>query len=187
MHAQYLMEMGSETAIYTEAVQMKWAHIIPVFRCLIIISHYCGHWFSMGISRYIRFRKHKTMEASESHTVKAERRVALAVKTVLSNTGAITSYSVYLSGNMDGNNNCKVRIMKFPDGNTLGWRTAQAIYKITLKQEFAKMNKLSGTMFSSRLKTEALDKSMVDCLKVPSYGSMECWLVLRWRGSYMNS
>jgi hypothetical protein len=157
---------------------MKWVHIIPVFRCQIIISHYCGHWFSTGISRYIRFSKHKTMEASEYHPVKADRQVALAGQTVLSKKGAITSYSMYLSGNMDGNNNCKLQIIKFPDGKTLGWCTDQAIYKITLKEEFAKMNKLTGTMFSSSLKTKASDKSMV-----PSFGSMECWLVLRWRCS----
>jgi hypothetical protein len=115
-------------------------------------------------------RKHKTIEASESHPVKADRRVALAGQTVLSKTGTITSYSIYLSGNMDGKNNCKVWIMKFPDGKTLGWRTAQAIYKITLKEEFAKMNKLTGTMFSSSLKTKASDKSMVPSFRVRIVG-----------------
>jgi hypothetical protein len=40
--------------------------MIPVFRCLVIetiVSQYCGHFSSAGVTRYIRFREPKSLEA----------------------------------------------------------------------------------------------------------------------------
>jgi hypothetical protein len=51
-----------ERVVYGEIVQMKQDRIIPIFRCQVvemIVSEYCGHWSSAGVSRYIRFREPK--------------------------------------------------------------------------------------------------------------------------------
>jgi hypothetical protein len=40
--------------------------MIPVLRCLVIetiVSQYCGHFSSAGVTRYICFGEPKTMEA----------------------------------------------------------------------------------------------------------------------------
>jgi hypothetical protein len=55
-----------ETTVYGEIVQIKQDQMIPVFRCLVIetiVSQYCGHFSSVGITRYIRFREPKSLEA----------------------------------------------------------------------------------------------------------------------------
>jgi hypothetical protein len=47
---------------------------------------------------------------------------------------------------------CEAGIIQFPDGKTMGGQTTLAIFEITLREEFAKMNKLTGTnTFSSGL------------------------------------
>jgi hypothetical protein len=55
-----------ETTVYGEIVQIKQDRMIPVFRCLVIetvASQYCGHFSSAGVTRYIRFREPKSLEA----------------------------------------------------------------------------------------------------------------------------
>jgi hypothetical protein len=44
-----------ETVVYREFVHEA-DRIIPIFRCQVIemiVSHYCGHWSSDGVTRYI--------------------------------------------------------------------------------------------------------------------------------------
>ncbi len=47
---------------------------------------------------------------------------------------------------MDNDINCKAGVIQFPNGKTCGGKTAQAKYKITLREEFIKMNRLAGTI-----------------------------------------
>ncbi len=57
-----------ETTVYREIVWIKQDQIIPIFRCQVIetiVSQYCGHWYSIGITRYIRFKEPKALEAWE--------------------------------------------------------------------------------------------------------------------------
>jgi hypothetical protein len=57
-----------ETTASGEIVQIKQDRIIPIFRCQVIktiVSQYCGHWCSAGITRYIRFREPKALESWE--------------------------------------------------------------------------------------------------------------------------
>jgi hypothetical protein len=71
-------------------------------------------------------------------------------QTIIAKKGATTSHSVYLSREMDGDSNCEYGIIQFPSGKTMGGHTAQAIWEISLTEEFAKMYVLTGTIaFSS--------------------------------------
>jgi hypothetical protein len=45
---------------------------------------------------------------------------------------ATVSHAMFLSGAMDDNSNCEVRIIRFPNRKTLGRQTAQGLYEITL-------------------------------------------------------
>jgi hypothetical protein len=46
------------------------------------------------------------------------------------------SHSVHLSRNMDDDSNCEASIIQFPNGKTKEGQKAQAIYGITLREEF---------------------------------------------------
>jgi hypothetical protein len=79
---------------------------------------------------------------------------------------------------MDDNSNCETGIISFPNRKTLGGQTAQGLYEVTLREEFARLNELTGSLtLASGVQTRAWDKSMVDSLEgtvVWEYDSMAC-------------
>jgi hypothetical protein len=57
-----------ETTVYGEIVQIKQDRMIPVFRCTVIetlVAQHCGMFSHAGITRYLKFRELKPMEAWE--------------------------------------------------------------------------------------------------------------------------
>ncbi len=92
--------------------------------------------------------------------------------------GATISHSVYLSGGMDDDNNCKARIIQFSNGKTMGEQMARALHKITLREDLTKINEWMGTItFLSGIQTRASDKSIVDSLEgiiIWEYDSLAC-------------
>jgi hypothetical protein len=69
-----------ETTVCREIVQIKHDRMIPVFRCLVIetiISQYCGHFSSAGVTRYIRFREPQTLEACECRQARKNGKVVI--------------------------------------------------------------------------------------------------------------
>jgi hypothetical protein len=88
------------------------------------------------------------------------------------------SHVVFLSGAMDDNSNCKSGIISFPDGKTLSGQAAQGLYEITLREEFARTNELTGSItLSSGIQARVLDMSLADNLEgtvVWEYDSMAC-------------
>jgi hypothetical protein len=54
-------------------------------------------------------------------------------------------------------------------GNTIEGQTAQGFYVITLREKFAKMNEITGTInLSSGILTRVTDKTLVDSLEEKS-------------------
>ncbi len=55
-----------ETTVYWEIVQIKQDRMIPVFRCTVIetlVAQYCGMFSAAGVTRYLKFRELKPLEA----------------------------------------------------------------------------------------------------------------------------
>ncbi len=61
--------------------------------------------------------------------------------------GVTISHSINLSGNMNDSSNCEAGIIDFPVGKTIGGQTAQASNNITVKEGFAKIIKVTGSLF----------------------------------------
>jgi hypothetical protein len=61
---------------------------------------------------------------------------------------------------------------------TLGGQTAQGLYEVTLREEFPRLNELTGSLtLASGVQARAGDKSMVDSLEGTvkwDYDSMAC-------------
>jgi hypothetical protein len=166
-------------AAYGEIVQMTQDRIIPIFRCQVIetiVSQYCGHWSSVGVTCYIRFRESKALEAWECRQARSHGKVV--IRTIQATIGATISHAVFLSGAMDDERNCKSGIISFPNGKTLSGQAAQRLYEITLREEFAKMNELTGSItLSSGIQARVRDKTLVDSLEgtvVWEYDSIAC-------------
>jgi hypothetical protein len=65
-----------------------------------------------------------------------------------------------------------------PDGKVLNGQVAQGLYEMTLRKEYARLNKLTGSLtLTSGVQAAAGDKSIVDSLEgtvVLEYDSMSC-------------
>jgi hypothetical protein len=170
-----------ETTVYGEIVQIKEDRMIPVFRCVVIetiVSQYCGHFSPAGVTRYIRFREPKTLEAWECRQARRNGKVVINGRSFQAKIGSMASHTMFLSGGLDDKSNCKVGVISFPNGQTLGGQAAQGLYEITLREEYTRLNKLTGSLtLASGVQAMAGDKSIVDSLAgtvVWEYNSMAC-------------
>jgi hypothetical protein len=170
-----------ETTVYGEIVQIKQDRMILVFQCIVIetvISQYCGMFSAAGVARYIRFREPRALEAWECHQARKSGKIVINDRTFQGKTGATASHSMFLAGGLDDENRCEVGIATFPNGKTLDGQAAQELYEITLREEFARLNELTGSLtLTSGVQAAAGDKSIVDSLEgtvVWEYNSMAC-------------
>jgi hypothetical protein len=138
-----------ETTVYGEIVQIKQDRMSSIFRGIVIetiISQYCGMFSAVGVARYIRFREPRTLEAWECRPARKSRKIIINGKTFQGKIGATDSRSMLLAGGLDDKSNCEAGIISFPNGQTLGGQAAQGLYEITLREEFARLNKLTGSL-----------------------------------------
>jgi hypothetical protein len=141
-------------------VKIKQDQIIPVFKCQVIktvVTQYCVHWSSAGIIKYIRFREPKAPEAWEWRHARRRGKLFIGGHTVQVNIGATMSHT-FMSGAMDDDSNCETGIISFPNRKTYGGQTAQGLYEITLREEFARLNELTRSItLSSGVQARASD------------------------------
>jgi hypothetical protein len=88
------------------------------------------------------------------------------------------SHSMFLAGGLDDESRCEVGMVTLSDGKVLNGLAAQGLYKITLREEFARLNELTSSLtLTSGVQARAADKSIVDSLEgtvVWEYDSMAC-------------
>jgi hypothetical protein len=53
---------------------------------------------------------------------------------------------MFLARDLDDDSNCEVGTVTLRDGKVLGGMASQGLYEITLREEFARMNELTGSL-----------------------------------------
>jgi hypothetical protein len=132
-----------ETTVYGEIVQIKQDRMIPVFRCTVIetlVAQYCGMFSVAGVTRYIKFRELKPLEAWECRKARKNGLLIINGRTVSGKIGATISHTMFLAGDLDDESNCEVGTVTLRDGKVLSGMASQGLYEITLREEFARMN-----------------------------------------------
>ncbi len=89
-----------ETTVYGEIVQITQDMMIPVFWCMVmetIVSQYCGHFSSAGVTRYIRFREPKMLEAWECRQARKNGKVVINRRSFQAKIGSTASHAMFLS------------------------------------------------------------------------------------------
>jgi hypothetical protein len=170
-----------ETTVYGEIVQIKQDRMIPVFRCTVIetlTAQHCGMFSHVGVTRYLKFRELKPMEAWECRKARTSGSILINGHPVDGKLGATVSHTMFLARDLDDKDNCEVGTVTTSDGKTLKGMAAQGLYEITLREEFARMNELTGSLtLTSGVQARATDKSISDSLEgtvVWEYDPMEC-------------
>jgi hypothetical protein len=169
-----------ETTVYGEIMQIKQDRMIPVFRCIVIetiISQYCGMFSAAGVARYIRFREPRMLEAWEWRQARKSGKIIINDRTFQGKIGATASHSMFLADKLDDESRCEVGIVTFPDRQTMSGQAGQGLYEITLREEFARLNELTGSLtLTLGVQAMAGDKSIVDSLE-----GTEVWDMILWR------
>jgi hypothetical protein len=104
--------------------------MIPIFRCIVVetlVSQYCGMFSAAGVTRYIRFRELKPLEAWECRQARRSGKIVINVRTLEGKIGASASHSMYLAGGLDDESRCEVGIVTLPDGKALDGQAAQGL------------------------------------------------------------
>ncbi len=170
-----------ETTVFGEIVQIKQDRMIPVLGCIVIetlVAQYCGMFSAAGVTRYLKFRELKPLEAWECRKARRTGQLLINGRTVAGKMGATVSHTMVLSGNLDDSSNCEVGMVTLRDGKVLGGMAFQGLYEVTLREEFARMNELTGSLtLTSGVQARAADKSISDSLEGTvawEYDPMEC-------------
>jgi hypothetical protein len=80
MRAQFWTRQGIRDNPVQGNCTVKQDQIIPIFRCQVIetiVSQYCGHWSSAGVTWYIQFREPKALEAWECRKARSHGKVII--------------------------------------------------------------------------------------------------------------
>jgi hypothetical protein len=170
-----------ETSVYGEVAQVKQNRMIPVFRCMVVetlVAQYCGMFSAAGVKRYIRFCQLRPLEAYECRQARLNGQVFINGKAIVGKIGATVSHTMFLTGGLDDESRCEVGVVTLPDGRVLNGQVAQGLYEITLREEFARLNELTGSLtLTSGVQAMAGDKSLVDSLEgtvIWEYDAMAC-------------
>jgi hypothetical protein len=155
-----------KTSVYGDIGQVKQDRMIPVFRCVVIetlVAQYCGMFLATGVKRYIRFRELRPLKAWECRQARLNGQVHINGKMLVGKIGATISHTMFLTGGLDDESRCEVGVVTLPDGKVLNEQVAQGLYEITLREEFASLNELTGSLtLTLGVQAVAGDKSIVD-------------------------
>jgi hypothetical protein len=158
-----------EMTVYGEIVQIKQDRMIPLFRCGVIetlVAQYCGMFSAAGVKRYIRFRELRPLEAWECRQARLNCQIYINGKVLKGKVGATASHTMFLTGGLDDESRCEVGIVTLPNGKVLNGQVALGLYEITLWEDFARLNELTGSLtLTSGVQAAAGDKSIMDSLE----------------------
>jgi hypothetical protein len=102
---------------------VKQDRMIPVFRCTIIetlVAQYCGMFSAAGVTRYLKFRELKPLEAWECRKARKNGQLLINGRPISGRIGATVSHTMFLAGDLDDDSNCEVGTVTLRDGKVLG-------------------------------------------------------------------
>jgi hypothetical protein len=96
---------------------------------------------NQGTKWLLLMKKNKSQKSRAS--------VPLSRHTIQATNGATMSHAISLSRNLDDDSSFEVGIISFHNSKTLSSQAAQGLYEIILREEFAKMGELTGSIMLS--------------------------------------
>ncbi len=149
-----------------EIVQLKKERLIQVTRCQVIetmVSQYCGFRSRVGVTRYHKFREPYDISAAVCRTAAKDKTITTEKKVYPVKMGTTTSHTQFITGSLDDSHTCQVGVVDY-GGKVLGDQTAQAIFEVTIREEWARVNDVTGmiTMASSGIIAPVKDQTVMD-------------------------
>jgi hypothetical protein len=181
-----------EWVVNVVIVQQKRERTVSVFWCHVVesvFSQYCSHSSAAGVTCYIKFREPLLVEPEMCRRVQqTDGNITIANRVFRGNVGTTTSHSFFLAGGLDSGHHCSRDTLHLGDGGKHDYQSAQTVNELTLTEEFAKINELTGKIrLPGDLVARAADKSIRDSIMTwrtllmpwPSWRTVARWPVWR--------
>jgi hypothetical protein len=110
--------------------------MIPMFRCTVVetlVAQYCGMFSAAGVTRYIRFRELKPLEAWECRKARKNGLLTINGQVISGKIRTTASHTMFLSGGLDDESSCEVGMVTLRNGKVLSRLASQGLYEITLR------------------------------------------------------
>jgi hypothetical protein len=158
-----------EQVVNVEIVQQKRERTVSIFRCHVVESvflQYCGHSSAAGVTRYIKFREPLLVEPEMCRrSQQTVGNITIAGRVFRGNMGMTTSHSFFLAGGLDSGHHCSRDTLHLGDSGKHDYQSAQTVIELTLTEEFAKVNELTGKIpLPGDLVARAADKTIRDSI-----------------------
>ncbi len=158
-----------ERTIFGEIVQMKKDRTVPVLCCTVIesvMSQYIGFNSADGVVLYLTFREMRRVEVQECRAAKEKGKMAMGGQEFRVTPGRTISHSTFLHGDLTDGSFCETGVLELSGRRNIGGQATQAIYEITVLEDYAKLNDLTGTItMASGISAKVGDLSLTDSVE----------------------
>jgi hypothetical protein len=115
------------------------------------------------VVRYITFRESRRVEAQECRAAKEKGKMSVGSQEFKVTPGTTISHSTFPHGDITDGSYCETGVLELPGGRKIGGQATQAIYEITVLEEYTKLNDLTGTItVASGISAKVGDLSLTD-------------------------
>jgi hypothetical protein len=161
-----------ERIIQAEIIQQKRERTVTIFRCHVVesvFSQYCGHSSAAGVTRYLKFREPLLVNPVDGAAAKDNGgNITINGKVFNARIGSRTSHSFFVAGSLDARHNCQTGTVTYCN-TVIDYQSTQFVLEISLMEEFAKVNDMTGTIkLPGNIQARASDQGVMDSL----YGTM---------------
>ena len=158
-----------ERTIFGEIVQIKGERTVPIFRCRVIesiVSQYCGFLSAGGVTRYLKWREPRAVEAQDCRDAERTGKLQVHDREFSVTPGTTTSHSMFLAGDLTDSGDCTTGVIETASGQKLGGQAAQAMFEIIVSKEYAKVNDFKGIItVAAGISAKVTDLSLVDTME----------------------
>jgi hypothetical protein len=116
--------------------------------------------------RYIKFTEPLLVEQEMCRRAQQTNgNITIEGRVFRENIGTTTSHSFFIAGSLDAGHNCARETLYLGDGGKHDYQLAQTVIELTLTEEFAKVNELTGKIrLPGDLVARARDQSICDSI-----------------------
>jgi hypothetical protein len=101
------------------------------------MCQYCGFNSVGGVARYVIFWEPRRVEAQVCKATEEKGKMAVNGQKFLVTPGTTISHSTFLNGDFTDDSYRNTRVVELPGGHKIGEQAIQAVYKITVLEEYA--------------------------------------------------
>jgi hypothetical protein len=130
-----------------------------------VFSQYCGHSSAAGVTCYLKFCEPILVDPVDCTAAKDNGgNLTINGKVFNAQIGSRTFHSFFVAGSLDSRHNCQTGTVVYGN-NVIDYQSTQSVLEISLMEEFAKANDMTGMIKLPRnVQAKAKEQGVMDSL-----------------------